>query len=261
MAVFQEAQGFVKEHPGASAAIAVGVVLLIWWSMSGSTPATTTIVQPNTAATAADLAAAQLAADAQTAQTNIAAQTSITQAQIAAGVANNTINAQLAGSVANSNAAVAVANSTNAAAVSQSGNATLSSEFAALASVLNNYATVKNTNSGTADASVALANSSAAKDLSPGQVPYFLQSLVGGSVSTQYSNYANQTVTGYTGNPALGGGSVSTQVAGAQGIISATAGQGTLTGATSTSALSEKGFLTAMDGLTRQLGNGVAFHS
>jgi len=158
---------WITEHPYASAGIAVGTLVVVWYLMSGSsTPAAAVSTSSDSAA--ASTLAAQIAANTSTTNAQIAANTSTTNATTAAQVTNNqtaaaqavslaqiqenrdaaiataaatTSTAQYNASaeIANSNASI-INNYTNAGAAEQlSNNATLASEFSALAGVLNTY--------------------------------------------------------------------------------------------------------------------------
>lgn len=136
--IIHSTEGFVEKHPYATAGIGIGVILFIWYISSGSTP-TTAAAPDDTDAAAEALGAAQLATSAQTAQASIAANASTQQASIAAGVANTSTAAQQAVDIATVNASSAQAQTAANAEVGVAGDNTLSSEFAALASVLTNY--------------------------------------------------------------------------------------------------------------------------
>jgi hypothetical protein len=147
---------FIEEHPYASAGVAVGVVLAIWYFTSGSAPA-----GPSQPADNSGAAAAVAATNAQ-----VAGQTAL--AQIAAGVANNQtaatqataiagINAQLQAALAAAAGATSVAQyqsqadivashtaahiaySADAASVANSANATVASEYGGLASLIGKF--------------------------------------------------------------------------------------------------------------------------
>jgi len=147
---------WITEHPYASAGIAVGTLVIVWYLMSGSSaPAAATSTASDTGA--ASIVAAQIAANASTANTAAAAQVTNNQtaasqavslAQIQAthdtAVAQATASTKIAqyndsASIAASNNSVTTAYINASAAEQLSNNNTLASEFSALAGVLNSY--------------------------------------------------------------------------------------------------------------------------
>jgi len=156
---------WITDHPYASAGIAVGTLVIVWYLMSGSS-ATTAAASTDTTG-AADVVAAQLAANEQLAATNAQAgvtnnQTSAAQtvalAQVQAQTDATTAAAQVTDNQTAAAQAVALASiqGQTDAAVASSTAIAQSAQFNALAEVANSNASVINT----------MTNASAAEQLS-----------------------------------------------------------------------------------------------
>jgi len=232
---------FVEQHPMASAGIALGVVLIVWYMVSANSGASTASSGTDTTSAAADELAAQTAANATTAQQSIAAgvtnnQTTAAQtvdlaniqAQLSAslGASNATLGSAYyssAGEIASSNASVA-----NTALMAQSyeqisNNQTIASEYSDLASTLtsfgNNYQSIANTNSNNQSADVqglisglssqGVANLSSSGTLGTGPLasgPWnnLGAGILGSSGAPGVNNDANLIATQNTNNSAFG---------------------------------------------------------
>ncbi len=147
---------WITEHPYASAAIAVGTLVVLWYLFSGSSTPAPAVSTDDTGA-AASVVAAQLSAQTALAQTDAAAQVTNNQTAAAqtvnlaaiqsatdtavATAASNTAVAQFGASaeIANSNASVANTQINASAAEQLSNNATLASEYSSLADTLNSF--------------------------------------------------------------------------------------------------------------------------
>jgi hypothetical protein len=263
MSIVANTESFVEEHPYATAGIAIGVVILLWYLLSGSsTPASTTVVQPDTTADAAQVAENQAAQDAATAQTQIAANATVQQATIAAGVANSSTAAQEAASIAQSNSQTAIAQSTNDDALTAQGNATIGSEFANLASLLttfsNNTTSVQNTGiATTGNVLTTLANDQTA--LSTTEQNDFYQTIQTGNEA--YLGNSNLAASlglnpGSTSNSNTVAAQIGALVNGSQ-----SSGNGQATVATATSGGDGPATTVLASQLISQLGAGVQFHA
>lgn len=255
MSMIESTKEFISEHPYASGGIALGVVFLIWYATrsSGSSGTTTVVQQPDTSADAASVANTQAAADAQTAQ-----------AQIAAGVANTSTAAQLAAAIAGSNSATAIAATNASASVTTSANSTIASEFTSLAQTLQEYAGLMTTNENQSTYSGTTSLSTVDQTA--------LNTVVGAQLAESTNGVGLQNAA-LAGNSGTGGSSVFGNISDFMNtqtnallnpnLVTNTANYSLNTSSTNVvnaPALSEKGFITSLNGLTQQLGNGVTFH-
>lgn len=141
----------ITEHPYASAGIAVGVVLLVWYFSSGSGPQASA-PQDNSAA-AAQVAAVNANAASANLQTTAAQAVSIAginaslQAALAqAGASTSVAQYQSQADIAASNNNASIAFSHDAAATTISGNASIASEFGSVADMISAFGKVLDTN-------------------------------------------------------------------------------------------------------------------
>lgn len=154
---------FIEEHPYASAGIAVGAVLLIWYFTSGSSAPAPSQPADNSAAAAAlaasnnqiagQTALAQIAAGVANAQTSAQQATSLASingqtaaALAAASAATSVAQYQSQADIAASNNASSIAYSHDAASIAGSANATITSEFSAVSDLIGKFGTTLDTN-------------------------------------------------------------------------------------------------------------------
>lgn len=272
-------EGFVHEHPYATAGIGISAILLIWFLTSGKPAAAGASAPANSSAYAAQLGADQIAANASTQQASISAQSAVTQAQIAAGVANAATAAGEQTEITASNNQTAQAVAAASAQVGVSANQTLASEFDAIASVLTQYSnnntaeTINNTEAAItygqqiqADA-IGAANSEASNALATDQSQAASFSTLEGQLTGQNNWWLGSTVANFFKRaPAAAGGTGGGASVGSQGGTVAQATQAAAATNSTVNALLTKNAggvpdqtAALISQLTNKLGNGTSF--